>query len=58
MKLVNRKRIDYEKENCRNGGIFEQSDLEVLEYDEQLVRQLIKSVSVYEEKFEVELNLG
>jgi ribosomal protein L32 len=32
--------------------------VEVLEYDEQLVRRLIKRVTVYEEKFEVEFKSG
>ena len=32
--------------------------VEVSEYDEQLVRQLIERVTVYEEKFEVEFKSG
>lgn len=32
--------------------------VEVLEYDEQLVRRLIERVTVYEEKFEVEFKSG
>ncbi len=32
--------------------------MEVLEYDEQLVRRLIEKVTVYEEKFEVEFKSG
>lgn len=31
---------------------------EVLEYDEQLVRQLIEKVTVYDERFEVEFKSG
>ena len=32
--------------------------VEVLEYDEQLVRRLIERVTVYEEKLEVEFKSG
>lgn len=32
--------------------------VEVIEYDEQLVRQLIEKVTVYEERFEAEFKSG
>ena len=32
--------------------------VELLEYDEQLVRRLVERVTVYEEKFEVEFKSG
>ncbi len=31
---------------------------EILEYDEQLVRRLIKKVTVYDQRFEVEFKFG
>ena len=37
---------------------LEQQSTEVMEYDEQLVRQLIEKITVYDERFEVEFKSG